>query len=148
MPSTTMLSPAAATAMPFCSAFRKRGSSAITWSEGKMPSTASGFSRSIRNAASPQAGAVLRATGSCTICVGGQARQLVGNLLGQKLVGDDPGLFQRGQRLEPLHGLLNHGALAIERQNLLGAGAAGPRPEAGSAATGQDHGTKIDRVRH
>ena len=72
MPSTTMLSPAAATAMPFCSAFRKRGSSAITWSEGKMPSTASGFSRSMRKAASPQAGAVLRATGSCTICAAGR----------------------------------------------------------------------------
>ena len=40
---------------PFCSAFGKRGSAipAITWSEGNTPSTASGFSRSIRNAARP-----------------------------------------------------------------------------------------------
>ena len=43
---------------------RKRGSSAMTWSEGKMPSTASGFWRSMRKAARPQAGAVLRKTGS------------------------------------------------------------------------------------
>jgi len=71
IPSTTMLSLAAATAVAFCRAFRKRGSSAITWSEGKMPSTASGFSRSIRKAASPQAGAVLRATGSWTILPAG-----------------------------------------------------------------------------
>jgi hypothetical protein len=36
-----------------------------------MPSTASGFSRSIKNAARPQAGAVLRATGSWMSWVAG-----------------------------------------------------------------------------
>ena len=146
MPSTTMLSAAAATAMPFCIALRKRGSSAITWSEGKTPSTASGFWRSMRKAARPQAGAVLRATGSWTIWSVGHALQLVGDLGGQILVGDDPGLVRRGQRLEPLDGLLNHGALAVQRQNLLGVGAAGAGPEAGAAASGKYHRAKIDRL--
>ena len=67
MPSTTILSPVAASPIPFCNAFKKRGSSEITWSDGNTPSTAAGFSRSIRNAASPHAGAVFRATGSSII---------------------------------------------------------------------------------
>ena len=50
--------------------------------------------------------------------------QLAGDLLGQVLVGNDPGLVQAGERLEPLDGLLDHGAFAIQRQNLLGVGAA------------------------
>ena len=58
-------------------------------------------------------------------------------------------VFSRlGQRLEPLHGLLNHGALAIQRQNLLGVGAAGTGPEARTAASGKNHRTKIDWLRH
>ena len=79
---------------------------------------------------------------------GGHAGQLVGNLMGQKLVGDNPGLFERGQRLETFHGLLNHGALAVESENLLGAGAPGTGPETGAAAPGQYHGTEIDSVQH
>ena len=79
---------------------------------------------------------------------GGQAGQLVGDFLGQKFVGDDPGFFERSQRLEALHGLLNHGALAIESENLLGAGAPGAGPETGAAATGQNHRTEIDSVQH
>ena len=79
---------------------------------------------------------------------GRQAGQLVGDLLGQILVGDDPGFFESSQRLEALHGLLNHGALAIEGENLLGAGAPGTGPEAGAAAAGQNHGTEIDGVQH
>ena len=73
------------------------------------------------------------------------AGQLVGDLLRQILVGDDPGFLHPGQRLEALHGLLNHGALAVQSQNLLGAGAARAGPEAGSAAASQNHRTKIDR---
>ena len=102
----------------------------------------------MRKAARPQAGAVLRATGSWTICSAGTPRKLVGDLVGQEFVGDDPGVVRAGQRLEPLDGLLNHGALAIEREHLLGAGAAGARPEAGSAAAGENHRTKINWLRH
>jgi len=86
----------------------------------------------MRKAARPQAGAVLRATGSSMIC----------------FVGDDPGLLRPDERLEALDGLLNHGALAIERKDLFCVGATGARPEAGSAAAGQDHRAKIDRTRH
>ena len=53
-----------------------------------------------------------------------------------------------GQRLETLDGLLNHGALAVERKNLLGMGAARAGPEAGTAAAGKNHWAKINRARH
>ena len=79
---------------------------------------------------------------------GGNALQLVGDLMGQVLVGDDPGIVQTGQRLEPLNGLLDHGALAVQGKNLLGVGAAGAGPEAGTAASGKNHRTKIDWLRH
>ena len=146
MPSTTMLSPAAASAMPFCSALRKRGSSAMTWSEGKTPSTASGFSRSMRNAARPQAGAVLRATGSWTICSAGTPGNWSAISWARYSLVMIQVLSRLGQRLEALDGLLDHGALAVQRQNLLGVGAAGAGPEAGTAAAGENHRTKIDRA--
>ena len=79
---------------------------------------------------------------------GGQAGQLVGDLVGQILVGDDPGFFQRCQRHEAFHGLLDHGALAVEGENLLGASAPGTGPETRAAAPGQNHGTEIDVVQH
>jgi hypothetical protein len=75
---------------------------------------------------------------------GGQAGELVGDLVGQELVGDDPGFLQLGQRLEALDGLLNHGAFAVQREHLLGAGAARAGPEAGTAAAGENHRAKID----
>ena len=55
---------------------------------------------------------------------GGHPLQLVGDLRSQILVGDHPYLVQPGQRLEALYGLLDHGALAVQGQNLLGVGAA------------------------
>ncbi len=109
-----------------------------------MPITASGLDLSTRKAAKPQAGAVLRATGFLHNLRGGHALQLVRDLVGQILVGDDPGLIQSGQRIEPLDSLLNHGALAIERQNLLGAGAARTGPEAGTTASSKYHRSEID----
>ena len=79
---------------------------------------------------------------------GRHALQLAGDLMGQVLVGDDPNLLQTGDRLEPLDGLLQHGALAVQSQNLLGVGAAGARPEARTAASSKNHGTEIYCVRH
>ena len=79
---------------------------------------------------------------------GRNALQLAGDLLGQVLVGDNPGLVQTGQRLEPFHGLLQHGTFAIQRQNLLGVGAAGAGPEARTAASSKNHGTEIHWFRH
>jgi hypothetical protein len=66
-----MFSPAAATAIAFSSVAMKPGSSPMTWSAGNIPSTASGESLSIRKAARPAAGAVLRAAGSLRICAAG-----------------------------------------------------------------------------
>jgi len=79
---------------------------------------------------------------------GGHALQLVGDLVGQVFVGDDPDLLRPNQRLEPLDGLLDHGALAVQRQNLLGVGAARTGPEAGTAASGKNYRAKIRGVRH
>ena len=53
----------------------------------------------------------------------GKAGQLVGDLVCKILVGNDPGLFEARQRLQPLHGLLDHGALPVQGQNLLGVSA-------------------------
>ena len=148
MPSTTMFSPAAARAMPLCRALRKRGSSAMTWSEGKTPSTASGFWRSMRKAARPQAGAVLRATGSWMICAAGTPGNWSAISWARYSLVMTQVFSRRAEGLEALDGLLDHGALAVEGQNLLGMGAAGAGPEAGAAAAGQNHGTKIDWARH
>jgi hypothetical protein len=136
-----MFSPAAAAAMPFCRALRKRGSSLMTWSDVGVVALdeEGGKAASRRGVAGHRLLHDLR---------GGHAGQLVGNLMGQKLVSDDPGFFQRCERFEPFHGLLNHGALAVESENLLGASAPGTGPETGTAAPGQNHGTEIDGVRH
>ena len=49
----------------------------------------------------------------------------------------------RSQRQQPRHGLLDHGLLAVERQQLLGATLPAQRPEAGAAAAGKNHGMEI-----
>lgn len=63
-----MFDPAAAISRPCFKVSRNRFSSAMTWSEGNIPITASGSSRNSKNAASPMAGAVLRPTGSASTC--------------------------------------------------------------------------------
>ena len=68
MPITTMFGPLAAISAARLMSWRKRFSSAMTWSEGNMPITAVGSRRARRNAARPIAGAVFRPTGSATIC--------------------------------------------------------------------------------
>ena len=102
----------------------------------------------MRKAARPQAGRGIARDRLLDNLAGGQAGQLVGDLVGQVFIGDDPGFLQPGQRIEPLDRLLNHGALAVEGQDLLGAGAARTGPEAGTASTGKNHRTKIDWLRH
>jgi hypothetical protein len=66
--------------------------------------------------------------------------------VGQELVGDDPGVIEAGKGLEALHGLLDHGAFAVEGEDLLGACAAGPWPEAGAAPPRENHRTKINTL--
>jgi len=51
--------------------------------------------------------------------------------VGQIFVGDHPGVIEPSQWLEALDRLLDHGALAIERQYLLGPGAAGSAARSG-----------------
>jgi hypothetical protein len=75
---------------------------------------------------------------------GGQTWKLIADFVGQILVGDDPGFFELCQWLEAFYGLLDHGAFPIQREHLFGAGAAGPGPEASTAASSENHRTKID----
>src|SRR5262249_24172181 len=68
----------------------------------------------------------------------GHARELLADFVGEIFVGDDPGFVGFGEGLEALDGLLDNAALAIEREDLLGMGAARPGPEAGTAAAGEN----------
>ena len=95
------------------------------------------------NAARPMAGAVLRAAGSARICFWAEPRKLARDLAPQMFVGDDPESRRRGQRQQPRHGLLDHGLLAVKRQQLLGAALPAQRPEAGASAAGKNHGMEI-----
>ena len=113
-----------------------------------MPITASGSSRSSRNAARPMAGAVLRPTGSARTCAFGSlgswcmiARRRSSLVMIQNA-------FRRGKRQQARDRLLDHGLLAVERQQLLGALLAAQRPEARAAAAGKDHGIEIGVLSH
>ena len=52
------------------------------------------------------------------------------------------------QRQQPRHRLLDHGALAIEREQLLRASPSAERPEPRSPASSKNHGIEIDFVGH
>ena len=64
----------------------------------------------------------------------------------QIVIGDDPETARRGHGCEARDRLLDHGLLAIERKQLLGAALAAQRPEARAAAASQNHGIEV-RVR-
>ena len=49
----------------------------------------------------------------------------------------------RSQRQQSRHRLLDHGLLAVERQQLLGATLPAQRPEARAASAGKNHGMEI-----
>jgi hypothetical protein len=70
--------------------------------------------------------------------------QLFRDGLGEQVVGDHPKFACGGQGTQTIHGALDHGPRAIEHQELLGAPAAAPGPEACTAAAGQDNRTKLD----
>jgi len=57
----------------------------------------------------------------------------------QIAIRDDPETAVRSHRREARDRLLDHGLLAVERQQLLGPALATQRPEARAAATGQNH---------
>ena len=104
-----------------------------------MPRTVLGSCGSSRNAASAQAGAVLRAAGSLRIWGRIDGRHLAGDRLVEQLVGDDPNVARIRDWQQAVQRLLDHGLVAIECEHLLGAGAAAPRPETGAAASRQDY---------
>ena len=95
------------------------------------------------NAANPMAGAVFRPTGSARICFGAKPRKLAHDFAPQMLVSDDPETCRRSQGQQPANGLLDHGLLSVEREQLLGTTLPAQRPEAGAAAAGENHGMKI-----
>jgi hypothetical protein len=72
-----------------------------------------------------------------------QLRKLFQNCRTKIVVGDDPELFRRSQRKQACHGLLDHGLLAVEGQQLLGSFLSAQRPEARASATGEDHWIKV-----
>jgi hypothetical protein len=73
-------------------------------------------------------------------------RKLAHDSCPQIVVGNDPKIAWRGHRCEACHGLLDHGVLAIQREQLLGATLAAKRPEARAAASGKNYGIEV-RVR-
>src|SRR5580704_15973285 len=62
------------------------------------------------------------------------------------VIRDDPKTARRGHGCEARHGLLDHGVLAVEREQLLGAALAAQRPEPRASAASQNHGIEV-RVR-
>src|SRR5262249_14262167 len=75
---------------------------------------------------------------------GRDSRQLALNGLAHEFVGDDPEGLIFSQRQQPLHGLLNHGLLAVQREHLFRQPAPAARPKTGAAASSQNHG--IERM--
>ena len=66
-------------------------------------------------------------------------RQLTSDRLVEQRVGDDPDVVCRGERQQTVEGLLDHGAVPVKGEHLLGTSLAAARPEACTAAAGQDH---------
>ena len=70
-------------------------------------------------------------------------RELPHDLSPQMLIGDHPEARRRGQGQQPSHGLLDHGLLSVERQQLLGATLPAQRPEARAPAAGENHRMEV-----
>ncbi len=62
------------------------------------------------------------------------------------IIGDNPLALGRSQGHEAGNSLLDHGLLAVEREQLLGAAFAAERPETGAASAGEDNRIEV-RVR-
>src|SRR5271165_5156032 len=75
--------------------------------------------------------------------VGVEHGKLFQNRRAQVVIGDDPKILVRRERLQPLHRFLDHALRTIERQQLLGLTFAAERPEPRAAAAGQYHWIEI-----
>src|SRR4029077_11204933 len=56
---------------------------------------------------------------------------------------DNPKTARRGHGCEARYGLLDHGVLAVERKQLLGAALPAERPEPRASAASQNHGIEV-----
>jgi hypothetical protein len=72
-----------------------------------------------------------------------QFRKLLQNRETQIVVRNNPELLWRSQRQQPRHRLLDHGLLAVQRQQLLRALLPAQGPEARPAPAGEDHRIEI-----
>ena len=105
--------------------------------------TASGDVRSRMKAARPIAGAVLRPAGSARICFFSSRGNWRNDLLTQIVVSNHPKKFRRSQPNQARHGLLNHGLLAVQRQQLFGPPLTTEGPEARSASASENDWVKV-----
>jgi hypothetical protein len=73
----------------------------------------------------------------------GNLAKLLCDEIVEEIVGDDPDVGGVGDGNKPVDGLLNHGAFAVESQNLLGARFSTARPEPRSTATCENHRSEL-----
>ncbi len=73
----------------------------------------------------------------------GNFRKLLNDFAPQMIVGENPDSFGRQHRFQPVHGLLNQGAIAHETEDLLGVFSSATRPKARTAASGENQPVAI-----
>jgi len=91
----------------------------------------------------PDGGRGIASDGLCDDLLFAQTGQLPSYLALQVLVGNHPEISGSCQGKKPPHGLLDHGALAIHHQQLLGPAFPTERPKARAAATSKNYGIEM-----
>ena len=104
---------------------------------------ASGSRAATRPMPSATAGAVSRLAGSAKMFSGGSIERVFAHGVHLQGVGEDEDVFQRNEAVEAADRLLEQGAVAEEVEQLLGAGVAAQRPEAGAGAAGENQGVGV-----
>ena len=66
----------------------------------------------------------------------------------QIVIRDDPKAMCRRERRQARHSLLDHGLLAVEREQLLGVAFPAQRPETRAPASGQNYGIEMWMFSH
>ena len=77
-----------------------------------------------------------------------QLRELLDDRRAEIVVGDDPEFLGRRERQEARDRLLDHGLLAVEREQLLGPFFPAERPETRAPASGENHGIEVGVLAH
>ena len=94
-------------------------------------------------AASPIAGAVFRPTGSAMICCFSSRGIWRAISRCRVFVRDDPKTARRSERQQARNRLLDHGLLAVEREQLLGPALAAQRPKTRAPPAGENYRIEI-----